>query len=417
MTLIKKIIIGGILISLPAFAGCAYSKINSKKKESLEIIIEKESKEIPKTRLKFWFGSMIDSYPYPNNTISANKFIMKNTDSLLKEIDCDNILGRIFKAVTTDTISTYFFLDCQHEELGHVYRAEKQGIGAESHLFLRHPWLTERKPYSSINNSYVSENPLNMILFRMGGIESELMLANDLMESSMAEKWQSYYDAFAYFTGKTDRLFNYLCKRPNSFDGLSAKELKKWRCDDILLFTKKVNECLDLDMNPKDIKRESVWELLDGMYVLSSINVFRHIYNGTRQMPMPKMMASVNYNLTPFGSEHYLNFLYRNDSGILTRIYARKGTGENAGIGFKLANIPITENIKISAGVDLWNQIFPGGFKKYNGAGLDANVEFQVSLGKDLFLNFMISYKKKGYNLGKSLEEELRADMGFGTSF
>lgn len=414
----RKVLTGAILLGASAF-GCAY--VDNMMTEDIQKI--EEFQKIPEVKLKFKADPLLDSYSGADNTLSANRAVMKSSDSLLKKIHFDNTLGRLVKLFTVDTVSTYFFMDYQHEQFGHVYRAEEQGIHAVANMCLRHPFIKSKDPRPYATTEAVDKtNPKNNIkkvLVYMGGLESEVIRTDRLAENIMEQDKQSYYDAFAYMVEKAHLMLALGGEpRPNAVH-VPMDEAGEWKTDDIFNLASMLHEYYGVKLSPNNIQGGGLWCALDSVFLISTLHTLAHLGEGVRQLPLPEFAFTTEYNIAPFGSEHHLNLFYRDDKGILTKIYGRKGMGNNRGTGAKFSNIPLETKIsdRLNLGFDFWSQRFPERLKEYNGFGWGINAEIEKDIGKGAFLNVGLRAKTKGYNPGDSLDEDVSVYLGIGIKF
>jgi len=103
------------------------------------------------------------------------------------------------------------------------------------------------------------------------------------------------------------------------------------------------------------------------------------------------------FNVSPLGYELYMNN-YLHLKGNHFSFYAKYGNPfKNNGTGARWDNVVERPELKISLGLDLWDQdIF--------GKGIAGELEARYNVSNNIALNMSIGYKTEGYVLGKQID-------------
>lgn len=111
------------------------------------------------------------------------------------------------------------------------------------------------------------------------------------------------------------------------------------------------------------------------------------------------------FNVSPLGYELYMNN-YVHVKGNHFFLYAKYGNPfKNNGVGARWENVVERPELKISFGLDLWDQdIF--------GKGVAGEVEARYNVSDKIALNMSIGYKTEGYVLGKQIDKGMNIGGG-----
>lgn len=393
----------------------------------------KESQKLPEQRFELKLDSLLDPYSTSTNCISTNRAVHKSLDYLVKESSyTDNAAVRFLKLATLDSFNTYYWVALNHEN-GHAFRAKEFGLRPSIHMCLFTPWFTKKDPLTRlIGPSPYSDGALTYderdycfkeAMFFIGGLDADLVLINKLVNDSMLKGKMSYYDSLMYLIDKFHLAcmfseFPDVAEDPDMVDATNDVQCHAWY--QYVCFGKRITQ--------SNVSSGFFWNLLDPMLWISGVNALGYVAEGRREIKLPKVMVSPDYCITPYGTESTLNFYYRNDKELLTKIYGRIGKGNNYGLGVKLMNIPLKkEDLTLDAGIDLWHQEWPTEFKgvlaqiwpgqdlrikRYGGNGIKANIELKKRIGGNKFLNFGISGKTSGYTIGDHFDKGINVYLG-----
>ena len=384
-----------------------------------------ELRKIPEIELSLNLSSIfLDPHSNADNTMSLARFSLKGVDVLLNKSSYENLLTRAVKMLAIDYTLAYFFISYNHE-LGHVFRAEQQGIPSEICMYVRNKLIglnDDKMPFTSVKFPKKYPGPVipiddyyfDTLLISMGGIEADIIKNNRLAEEMMMSENQDYYEAFMYLVGKAIHIDAFINGNyPDVSDGVSQSEEDRWGGEDIFEYMVAI-DYFDVRVSPSNITSGGLWNFLDSFLAMSFLHNLMHFGEGVRQVPMPKYMVATNYILAPYGPEVALSFYYRNKKKIVTKVYARKSIGQSYGFGFKILNIPFKTGIsnKLNLGCDFWRQDFPDKLEKYEGSGIGISIEAEKEIGKNTSVSLGIRAKTKGYSLGCALGESISIYFG-----
>jgi len=111
------------------------------------------------------------------------------------------------------------------------------------------------------------------------------------------------------------------------------------------------------------------------------------------------------FNVSPLGYELYMNH-YLHVKGNHFSFYAKYGNPfKNNGIGVRWENVIASPKLKMSLGLDLWDQdIF--------GNGIAGECEARCRVSNRIDLNMSVGYKTEGYVLGKQIDNGINIGGG-----
>jgi len=154
------------------------------------------------------------------------------------------------------------------------------------------------------------------------------------------------------------------------------------------------------------LKRESFWNLLDPMIWIAIWQMGRYWFSKEDSFQIPMLnyksigfVPSARFNLTPLGSEAYLDLYIKKDSILLTP-YLRYGNGPEGrfyGGGIEMDAMPIKKDFLIAGEIDWWHQP-----TTENGYHLMTNVTKYIT--EQIAFTIKTGLKSKGYLMGRNFD-------------
>ncbi|MBU1261543.1 hypothetical protein KJ640_01110 [bacterium] len=333
--------------------------------------------------------------------ITAHSLVNRGFDSIpiLKE---QGFL-RIIKGLLLDIPISLWTTTLQHEYFGHGARARELEVSVSYRLYL--PWeywpFGNKRAYTYYNTGYPEDIEQRLFLI-VGGIESNNVLAHIL--ANRIYRGDAHYGEHLFFCINKLYINGYIGSTPdpNSCPEGFKKEAEAGGDIANYLIQMEVMKNRGYPEIPNQsikesyakLRRESLWNILDPLVALSIYGIGKYWLFGEEMTPISlKFIPSTRFNLTPIGSEAYLD-LYTQKG----QIYLRYGEGQKGdfyGGGIGIDKMPIKEDLSVGCNIDWWHQPITG--DGYN---------LEIGLTKDIadWLGFSAKtgFKGKGYLMGKS---------------
>ncbi len=349
-------------------------------------------------------------------------------DTLFKENNFIKKTGgfgyRMAKLLLLDAQIDCFTALLQHEVFGHGARYREYGYKGNSfNLNLYFPFgdgsgFAQR---GVLRPGYKSPTYQENISIAIGGVDAEMLLANNITNQMLLDDTLHYRQGLLYLISQNNGLLYLWSTRLENPAKIKSNNDMVAYINDMNFFYAKPNT---EKYNLNTLSNQSLISFANPIQIYSALSIlYTYGIKGQKQLskiPMIKLgnvryLPAFNYSLTPFGSQyHFINYV-RFKSMLLNADFM---LGDNAfnnfyGISLKGFNLINKKRITLNFHLDIWNQpnLELDNYSKPTGAnqtGGACKVDIMLrpfSKQNKLGLFVQTGYKTKGYITGEALAE------------
>lgn len=323
---------------------------------------------------------------------------------------------RMFKLLLVDAPIDWVLTVSQHEVFGHGARFREFGFEKNS---FNVGILGGFARYGTLRDGYKSPTPQEYSAIHFSGVESTMLLANNITYRVLLNDTLHYREALLFLFSQNG-LASYL-RTTKTADSIEPG-------DDMANYINRMNYLFS-NSNSKSYTIKKLYNQRGVSYAnpLQAYSAFSilytYLFKGEKQMnkiPMIRFgnvryLPALNYSLTPFGSQyHFVNYV-RYKKMLFCGDFNLGDNTFNTFYGFSVRgfNVVNTKRITMNCHVDVWNQpeleleIYSS-INPTNKIGQAFKIDFILRPFKGqnrvgLFLQ--TGYKTKGYIMGEVLAE------------
>ena len=308
---------------------------------------------------------------------------------------------RIGKGLLLDIPMAIWITTLQHEYFGHGGRGRELGVTASYRIYS--PWecwpFGNKRAYTNYEKGYPEEIEQRLFL-TVGGIESNNVLAHIL--ANRIYRGDAHYGEYLLFCINKLHINSYIycTPDPNSCPEGFKKETEAGGDIANYLIEREVSKTGNYPEIPNQsiiegyakLRRQSLWNILDPFLALSIKVIGKYWLFGEEISPISlKFIPSTRFNLTPIGSEAYLDLYTRK-----CQVYLRYGEDNFYGGGIGIDEMPIKDGLLMEGNIDWWHQPRDG----YN-----LEIGFTKDIADWIGFSAKTGFKEKGYLMGKRFDQ------------
>lgn len=330
------------------------------------------------------------------------------------------VVGRLTKLAFIDAPLAAFMQTVIHEVYGHGARGREAGLNPTFDLRVPKPYgwiLGDTDDFVGITNDAATGKLERDTPMVVGGIESDYWTAHWLSRSMIQnDGWMHYGTLLSYGIAKFSYVPGFLdlgiadngSNDVENYIRHLGQRFNRWRPGG----RAKLGDAL---------RRGYVWNYIDPVFWLAAYHgLVTYVFFGDKHAQLPlirigplKMLPTTRFNLTPFGAEHYIDFLGALDDLFSFDLYARAGSSGLArywGLGLGVFGFSPGFGISLGAEVDLWDQpeiLFNhrNVFDRENRVGAAGALHAEWQICGRFGLVGKLAYKAKGHLMGQPVKK------------
>jgi len=349
-------------------------------------------------------------------------------DTLFKENNFIKKTGgfgyRMAKLLLLDAQIDCFTALLQHEVFGHGARYRELGYNENSfNLNLYFPFgdgsgFAQR---GVLQSGYKSPTYQENISIAIGGVDAEMLLANNLTNQMLLDDTLHYRQGLLYLISQNNGLLYLWKTRLESPTKIKSDNDMAAYINDMNFFYAKPNGGT---YNLNTLSNQSLISFANPIQLYSAFSIlYSYGIKGQKQLkkiPMIKLgnvryLPAFNYSLTPFGSQyHFMNYVRYKSMLFNADFMLGNNTFNNFyGVSVKGFNMVNKERITLNFHIDFWNQpnlvldtyLKPTGAYQAGGACKVDIMLRPFRRQNKIGLFVQTGYKTKGYITGEVLSE------------
>ncbi|HKR05914.1 MAG TPA: hypothetical protein VJY62_14860 [Bacteroidia bacterium] len=329
---------------------------------------------------------------------------------------------RIAKLLLLDAQADGLMALSQHEVFGHGARYREFGYKGNSFNLNLYPPFGNGSGFAqrgSLRTGYSTPTEQESIAINIGGVEGEMLLANNITSQILLDDTLNYREGLLYIITQNN-LSGYLWSTRYAKPGYikPGNDMNNYINGINYLYPHPPGRVYDI----KKLSNQSLVSFANPFQIYAAFSIFwTYGIKGQKQLtkiPMIKFgsvryLPAFNYSLTPFGSQyHFINYV-RCKKILLIGDFSLgdKSFNDFYGISVKGFNIMNARRIILNFHLDVWNQ--PGlELEKYfqSNAVNKIGESFKIDIMLRPFnrqnnpgIFFQAGYKTKGYVMGEPL--------------